>query len=147
MIEKNHGRIDVRRCYVFDQLDGLHAPERWPDLKAFAVIAAERTLKGKTTLEQRYYITRLRPDAAQLNHAVRQHWAVETPLHWCMDVVFADDQRRARTDHAAHNLSVVRHFALNLIRHAPEKRQGGLKAQRLRAASSVAYREELLGLL
>jgi hypothetical protein len=54
---------------------------------------------------------------------------------------------RARTDHAAHNLSVVRHFALNLIRYAPVKRKGGLKAQRLRAASSVAYREELLGLL
>ena len=64
-----------------------------------------------------------------------------------MDVVFADDQMRARTNHAAHNLAVVRHFALNLIRYAPVKRKGGLKGQRLRAASSVPYREELLGLL
>ena len=104
-------------------------------------------MKGKTTLEHRYYITSLLPDAAQLNHAVRQHGSVETSLHWCMDVVFADDQRRARNNHAAHNLSVVRHFALNLIRHAPVKRKGGLKVQRLRAASSIAYREELLGLL
>jgi len=63
------------------------------------------------------------------------------------DVVFADDQMRARTDHAAHNLSVVPHFALNLIRYAPVEPKGGLKAQRLRAASSIAYREELLGLL
>ena len=64
-----------------------------------------------------------------------------------MEVAFADDQRRARTHHAAHNLSVVRHFALNLIRYAPVKPKGGLKVQRLRAASSIAYREELLGLL
>lgn len=64
-----------------------------------------------------------------------------------MDVVFADDQMRARTHHAAHNLSVVRPFPLNLIRYAPVKRKGGLKAHRLRAASSIAYREELLGLL
>ena len=81
VIEKNHGRLEERRCYVFDQLDCLHAPERWPDLKAFAVIASERTLKGKTTLEHRYYITSLQPDAAQLNHDVRQHWSVETSLH------------------------------------------------------------------
>ena len=147
IVEKNHGRLEVRRCYAFDQLDGLHAPERWPDLKSFAVIASERTLKGKTTLEYRNYITSLLPDAAQLNHAVRQHWSVETSLHWCMDVAFADDQMRARTEHAAHNLSVVRHFALNLIRYAPVKRKAGLKVQRLRAASSIAYREELLGLL
>lgn len=64
-----------------------------------------------------------------------------------MDVVFADDQMRARTDQAAHNLALVRHFALNLIRHAPVKHKGGLKVQRLRAASSIAYREQLLGLL
>ncbi len=45
---------------------------------------------------RRYYITSLLPDAAQLNHAVRQHWSVETSLHWYMDVVFADDQISAR---------------------------------------------------
>jgi predicted transposase YbfD/YdcC len=32
VVEKDHGRIEVRRCYVFNQLDCLHAPERWPDL-------------------------------------------------------------------------------------------------------------------
>ena len=146
-VDKDHGRLEVRRAYVFDQLDCLPTPERWPDLKSFGVIVSERTLKGKTSVEQRYYISSLAPDAAQLNHAVRQHWAVETRLHWCMDVVFNDDQMRARTDHAAHNLSVVRHFALNLIRHAPVKQKGGLKVQRLRAASNVEYRERLLGLL
>ena len=66
-VDKNHGRLEVRRCYVFDQLDCLHAPERWPDLRSFAVIASERTLKGTTTLEHRYYITSLLPDAAQLS--------------------------------------------------------------------------------
>jgi adenine-specific DNA-methyltransferase len=32
VVEKDHGRLEVRRCHVFDQLDCLHAPERWPDL-------------------------------------------------------------------------------------------------------------------
>lgn len=146
VVEKDHGRLEVRRCYVFDQIDCLQAPQRWPDLKSFAVIASERTSKGKTSLEHRFYITSLPADAARLNRAVRAHWRVETSLHWCMDVVFGDDQMRARTGHAAHNFAVLRHFALNLIRLAPAKRKGGLKVRRLIAATSDAYRAELLGL-
>lgn len=41
-------------------------------------------------------------------------------LHWVLDVVFADDQSRLRKGHGAHNMAVVRHFALNLVRSAPE---------------------------
>ena len=91
VVEKDHGRVEVRRCYAFDQLDCLHAPERWPDLKSFAVIASERTIKGKMTLEHRFYISSLPADAVRLNRAVRQHWRVENSLHWCMDVVFGDE--------------------------------------------------------
>ena len=146
VVEKDHGRLEVRRCYAFDQVDCLHAPERWPALKSFAVIASERTIKGKTTLEHRFYISSLPADAARLNRAVRQHWRVENSLHWCMDVVFGDDLMRARTGHAAHNFAVLRHFALNLIRLAPVHRKGGLKVRRLIAATSDTYRAELLGL-
>ena len=147
VVEKDHGRLEVRRCYAFDQIDCLHAPERWPDLKSFAVIASERTIKGKTTLEHRLYISSLPADATRLNRAVRQHWRVENSLHWCMDVVFGDDQMRARTGHAAHNFAVLRHITLNLIRLAPVKRKGGLKVRRLIAATSDNYRAQLLGLV
>jgi len=54
-------------------------------------------IKDKTTLEYRLYISSLPANAARLNHAVRQHWRVENSLHWCMDVVFDDDQMRARS--------------------------------------------------
>ena len=147
VVEKDHGRLEVRRCYAFDQLDCLHAPERWPDLKSFAVIASERTIRGKTTIEHRFYISSLAADAVRLNRAVRQHWRVENTLHWCMDVVFGDDQMRARTGNAAHNFAVMRHIALNLIRLDPVKRKGGLKVRRLIAATSDDYRAQLLGLI
>ncbi len=64
-----------------------------------------------------------------------------------MDVVFGDDRMRARTDNAAHNFSIMPHFALNLIRLALSKRKGGLKVLRLIAATSDAYRAEILGLV
>lgn len=147
VLEKDHGRLEVRRCYAFDQLNCLHAPGRWPDLQSFAVIASERTVKGKTTLEYRLYISSLPADAARINRAVRQHWRVENSLHWCMDVIFGDDQMRARSGYAAHNFAVMRHFALNLIRLDPVKRQGGIKVRRLIAATSDNYRAQLLGLV
>ena len=77
---------------------------------------------------------------------MRAHWAVENSLHWCMDVAFADDQMRARSGHAAHNLAVLKHITLNLIRLDPVKRKGGIKAKRLIAATSDLYRAQLLGL-
>ena len=147
VVEKDHGRIEVRRCYAFDQLECLYAPERWPDLRSFAVIASARTIKGKTTLEHRFYISSLPADAARLNRAVRQHWRVENSLHWCMDVAFGDDQMRARTGYAAHNFAVLRHIALNLIRLAPVQRKGGIKVRRLIASTSDTYRAQLLGLV
>ncbi len=145
-VEKDHGRLETRRCYAFDQLDCLARPEQWPDLKSFAVIEAERCINGKTSLERRFYISSLPADALRLARAVRAHWAVENSLHWCMDVAFADDQMRARTGHAAHNLAVLKHITLNLIRLDPVKRKGGIKARRLIAATSDLYRAQLLGL-
>jgi predicted transposase YbfD/YdcC len=145
-VEKDHGRLETRRCYVFDQLECLHKPEQWPELKSFAVLEAERFMQGKTTVEQRLYISSLPPDAQRISQAVRAHWSVENRLHWCMDVVFRDDQMRARTGHAAHNLATLKHITLNLIRLDPVKRKGGIKARRLIAATSDSYRVQLLGL-
>ena len=147
VVEKDHGRIEIRRCYTFDQLDCLHAPERWHNLKSFSVIVSERTVNDKTTIEQRCYISSLPADAARINAAVRQHWRVENSLHWCMDVAFNDDQMRLRTEHAAHNLAVLRQLALNAIRYAPPPCKGGLKTRRLFAASSDDYRALILGLI
>ncbi len=63
-----------------------------------------------------------------------------------MDVSFNDDQMRARTKGAAHNLALLKHITRNLIRLAPIKRKGGIKARRLIAATSDLYRTQLLGL-
>ena len=145
-VEKGHGRLEICRCYAFDQLACLHRAEQWPDLKSFAVIESERLSQGKTSTEHRFYISSLPADAPRLAHAVRQHWHVENRLHWCLDVVFADDQMRARTGHATHNLAVFKQLTLNMIRFDHSQRKGSIKARRLIAATSDSYRSQLLGL-
>lgn len=106
----------------------------------------ERCIQGKTTLERRFYLSSLPANAERLLPAIRAHRSVENRLHWCMDVAFADDQMRARSGHAAHNLAILKQITLNLIRLDPIKRKGGIKARRFIAATSDLYREHLLGL-
>ena len=58
-----------------------------------------------------------------------------TTLHALL-VSLNDDQIRARTQAAAHNLAALKHITLNLIRLDSVKRKGGIKARRLIAAIS-----------
>jgi hypothetical protein len=49
---------------------------------------------------------------------------------------------RVRKGHGARNMAVVRHFALNIVRSAKDKRS--LKRRRKRAGFDPAYLESLL---
>ena len=146
-VDKDHGRLETRRCYVFDQLECLDNPRQWKGLRCFAVVESERSIGDQTTRQQRFYLSSLAPDAPSIARIIRSHWAIENRLHWSMDVSFNDDQMRARTKAAAHNLAVLKHITLNLIRLDPVKRKGGVKARRLIAATSDLYRAQLLGLV
>jgi predicted transposase YbfD/YdcC len=144
-VEKDHGRLEVRRCWAFTRLECLSAPQQWADLKMFGVIEAERTINGKTSHERRLYIGSIAPEASVLANVVRAHWGIENRVHWCLDVALNDDQMRARVKNAGANLAIVRRLVLNLFR-LDKSRKGGIHTRRILAASSDSYREALLGL-
>ena len=77
-------------------------------------------LSYRSRLETRYYISSALLSAKQAAEAVRGHWGIENQLHWTLDVVFAEYQSRLRKGHCARNMAVVRHFAINIVRSAPE---------------------------
>ena len=66
-----------------------------------ASICSECGVEGKP--ERRCFITSLDADAKAFRKLVRGHWGVENRLHWVLDVVFLEDQCRARTGHAPEN--------------------------------------------
>ena len=141
---RGHGRDEWRRCWAFEARNQLYKGEQWRDLKSFAVVERTRTVGEKTSVERRYYIGSIAPDAEKFMHAVRSHWEVENRLHWCLDVQFGDDYARARAGHVAHNLALVRHIALNLIRLNTSLKTS-IKTKRLLAATSDEFRATLLG--
>ena len=98
--------------------------------------------REKVSLERRYYISSrpLSPEA--FADAVRSHWGIENRVHWVLDVTFKEDLSRLRIGHGAHNMAVVRHFALNLVRQAKDKR--AIKRRRKVASWNPQYLTEML---
>ena len=60
-----------------------------------------------------------------------------------LDVSFAEDACRVRTDHGPQNLAVLRHVALNLLRLG-RTRKGSLATKRFAAALDETYLAQVL---
>jgi predicted transposase YbfD/YdcC len=145
-IDCGHGRVERRTCSVIADLSLLERAAEWPSLQGLVRIRAERYHKttGKTETETRFYITSLKPDAARLNRAIRQHWGIENKLHWTLDVGFGEDLSRKRAGHSAQNFSLLNRIALNILKHDKSSNRG-IKGKRLNAAWDHPYLLKLLG--
>jgi predicted transposase YbfD/YdcC len=147
-LDKGHGRIEERRMAVLREIDWLDGTRRFPgELRlpgAACLLRAETRVEsaGSTRTETRYFISSRALPAAEAAAAVREHWAIENRLHWVLDVTFGDDQSRLRKGHGARNMATVRHFALNLVRAAADKRS--IKSRRKLAGWSPDYLQAIL---
>jgi predicted transposase YbfD/YdcC len=141
--DKEHGRLEVRRYWQTEKLEWFADRAAWEGLQSVGVVEARRTVQGQESVERRYYLSSLKNDAAQFAKAVRGHWGVENRLHWVLDVVFGEDQSRARSGHAAENLAATRRRAVNLLRR-DKTCQRSLKGKLLRAAIDPDYLKLIL---
>jgi predicted transposase YbfD/YdcC len=138
--ETGHGRRE-RRTYTV-----CPAPERlradWPGLEVIGMCHHERTVKGGTTSQVRYFIGSKPAKARYYGRALRHHWGIENNLHWQLDVTFGEDANRFRRRHGATNLALLRRLALTLLKKHPDKKS--IKCKRLAAALNVEFLEETL---
>ena len=81
------------------------------------------------TINREYIIYSLRDtNAKELLHIKRSHWAIENNLHWSIDVIFREDDSRARLDNAPKNLNIIRKEALHLLQ-ADKTVKGSVKSK------------------
>lgn len=137
-IEKEHGRIEMRRYVSVAVTEWLPGWEEWAGLRSVGMVVASREINGVVTTAVRYYLSSLVVCAQMLAHAVRGHWSVETSCHWVLDVVFREDDSRVRVGHAAENLALVRRLALSLLQQEQTVKIG-VQNKRLKAARSKEY--------
>ena len=141
--DRNHGRIEFRRCWVTADLTWLVQRDHWNDLNSIVMIEAERHVKGKVSIEHRYYLSSATLDASSFLDATRAHWSIENSLHWILDVAFREDESRIRKGYGAENFAILRHIALNLLKQEQATRVG-IQNKRLKAGWDPSYLEKIL---
>lgn len=141
-VEKDHGRIETRRYGLSTEIDWLEQKPEWAGLVAVGRVESIREVGDKTSMECRYYLCSV-TEVARFAEAVRGHWSIENQQHWVLDVQFGEDANRARKDHSAENLALIRRMALNLLRR-DSKAKDSLRRRKLRAMLSDNYRSHLL---
>jgi predicted transposase YbfD/YdcC len=145
-VEKDHGRIERRRCRAIGDpiyLDFIDPDRAWPNLQSVVCIESTRRIGATVSTEVRHYLSSLPADARRLSEVIRSHWDIENRLHWVLDLAFQEDSSRVRADHAPENLAIIRHLALNLLRRDPSRRVG-LKTSRFKAALNDSYLRSIL---
>jgi predicted transposase YbfD/YdcC len=142
-VDQAHGRVETRECWVLSELEVIEERRVWRDLNTVARVRSQRTVRGVTSVEDRFFITSLPPDAARVLRAVRSHWGIENGLHWVLDVAFDEDGSRARVGNVQANLAAVRRLAVSVLKRDASIR-AGVGTKRFRAALDERYLLKLL---
>jgi len=140
--ERGHGRQEYRCYTVLHSTEGIRNADAWADLTTIGMCYSERTVKGETTTEVRYFIGDKKAGARYYARGLRNHWGIENNLHWQLDVTFGEDGNRVQKRHAAENLALLRRLTLSLLKAHPST--DSVARKRFAAALDTTVLEEIL---
>jgi predicted transposase YbfD/YdcC len=119
--ETGHGREEIRSYMQLPVPETLNGLEAWKGLNTIGVATLVCVREGKETMEVRYYISSLPLGVKQFAHAVRSHWGIENSCHWCLDMIYREDESRIRDPHIRENFAWLNRFTLSLLKQHPGK--------------------------
>lgn len=140
--DKDHGRLEVRRYWIAEELGTLSGRERWKGLRSIGMVERECWIGHSRSIERRFFINSIAADAKRFAEAVRGHWGVENRLHWRLDVLFREDANRIRKGNAPAILTAIRHLCMNLFEQ--ESSEIRLSKKRRKATWNDDYRAKVV---
>ena len=115
-IEKSHGRIEKRTCYVLNEVEYFtEYIAEWKKLKKIFAVKREIERNGEKTTEISCYLSSKNASAEKLLSYTRKHWQVES-FHWLLDMNYDEDESRVRNKNSQECLNIIRKYAISILK-------------------------------
>ena len=115
-IEKGHGRIEKRTCYVLSEVAYFtNYLAEWKELKKIFAVKREIERKGEKSTEISCYLSSKNTSAEKLLSYTRKHWQVES-FHWLLDMNYDEDNSRVTNKNSQICLNIIRKYSISIIK-------------------------------
>lgn len=144
IVEKGHGRIEIRECVISEEISWLHGKSEWKGLCGIGAIYCTIHKDNTISKQSHYFIYSCKGlNAQQIMKHKRNHWNIENNLHWILDMAFREDESRARKDNSAENFNVIRQIAFNILK-SETSFKGGITDKQFRCLLDNSYLDKIV---
>ena len=127
-IEKGHGRIEKRTCYVLNEIEYFtNYLAEWKGLKKIFAVKREIEKDGKITKEISCYISSKNTTAENLLSYTRKHWQIES-MHHILDVTYNEDRCKLLTQRAQENINIFRKIGISIHKNNLKNKKQTVKS-------------------
>lgn len=142
-VEVNRGRRERRQYFALPAPRHLPGFTDWAKLATLVMVIRTTITKGRETGEVSYFLSSLPTKAKTLAKRIRQHWSIESQLHWVLDVTFTEDASRIRKQHAPQTSAMLRRLAVSILSRDTSQKDS-LRGKRYSASLSTDVLERIL---
>lgn len=144
-IEKSHGRIEKRTCYVLNEVEFFtDYLEDWKGLKKIFAVKREVEREGNKTTEISCYLSSKNTTAEKLLSYTRRHWKIES-MHHILDVSYDEDNCRLMTKRAQENLNIFRKMGTSIHKNYLKNKKQTIKTNMFNCLLNDNYLMEVIG--
>lgn len=127
-IEKGHGRIEKRTCYVLANIEYFtDYIVDWKGLKKIFAVKRVVEKNGKISTEISCYLSSKSASAEKLLSYTRNHWRIES-MHHILDVTFNEDRCKLQSDVAQENLNIFRKMGISIHKNYLKNKKQTVKS-------------------
>lgn len=141
--ETNRGRLERREYTVLPAPPSLPGMADWKGLATLVMVLRITRIDGQEKGEVSYFLSSLPPKVKALAKFIRQHWSIESRLHWVLDVTFSEDASRIRKQHAPQTSAMLRRLAVSIL-SADTSIKDTIRGKRYRACLNTNTLERIL---
>jgi predicted transposase YbfD/YdcC len=142
-VETSRGRTERRTYVALPAPKSLPGCADWVGLATLVMVVRITQKDGVEKGEASYYLSSLPAKVKKLGSLIRQHWSIESQLHWVLDVTFTEDKSRIRKQHAPQTSAMLRRLAVSILSQDTSIKDN-IRGKRYRACLSTEVLERLI---